>query len=390
MIISSEKLVSRYSLNNNTEPTPRSDVSLKDTMFYWCKGYGKFLNMGNTGVYFNYFHFLLTMPKFAADGKTPIRWSFPQIFQTATMDGGNSELYNQLNILISGQYKQGSKYVPLIDKRQYLEGYVTTLRGVTYEGKGGIQVDNNIPGTNNVLGLINPLDDDNLIAVDKTTITKYYDPGSKIKNPQFNKPIKFTPFEAIMLLQGMHIYGATGNSTERPFVTMSPGEPGSKTAGVYPFGVFFDGANLGHCVYQSIKLCNWDSAQFTQMPTGAGGAKYCNYPEYDFEIVYIKDKEEVCKSGFKLLNPIADFENYVKNGYINGNTDDLSINSLDATVMKLSERNVPSTWTGLFPNAIAYNIDPNYAYYTDNSKCPYPDQVYNKYNSQKPNTPYSS
>jgi hypothetical protein len=58
--------------------------------------------------------------------------------------------------------------------------------------------------------------------------------------------------------------------------------------------------------------------------------------------------------------------------------------------MKLSERNVPSTWTGLFPNAIAYNIDPNYAYYTDNSKCPYPDQVYNKYNSQKPNTPYSS
>jgi hypothetical protein len=364
---------------NGSQPAPRADVSLKDTMFYWCKGYGKFLNMGKTGTYFNYFHFLLTMPKFDSTGKIPIRWSFPQILQTATMAGGNTELYNQLNILISGEYAKGKK---VYDKRQYLEGYVTTL--ISHQGDGGIQVANETNGINKV---VNPLDDDNLIMVDKMTITKYYDPDSKIKNPQYNKPIKFTPLEAVMLLQGMHIYGATGNSTERPFVTMTPGLPWTSNSGTYPFGVFFDGANLGHCVYQSIKLCGWDSAQFTQMPTGAGGKKYCNYPEYDFEIVYIQDKQEVCESGFKLLDPIVEYDDFVTNGYLLPN-ENLEIVPLDASILKLSERNVPSTWTGPFPNTIAYNIDKNYQYYTDVSKCPYKDEVYSKYSGNKPNIPY--
>jgi hypothetical protein len=372
---------------NGKSPSPRPDVSLKDTMFYWCKGYGKFLNMGKTGVYFNYFHFLLTMPKLAADG-TPIRWSFPQILQTATMAGGNQELYNQLNILMSGEYKQGKRYIPLVDKRKYLEGYSTTLRGPSYEGKGGVQIENKMVNeTMNVSQLINPLDDDNLVMVDKMTVTKYYDPNLKIINPQYNKQIKFTPLEAIMLLQGMHIYGSTGNDTERPFVTMTPGEPWTKNSGVYPFGVFFDGANLGHCVYQSIKLCGWDSAQFTQMPTGAGGTKYCNYPEYDYEIVYIRDKQDVCKNELKMLDPFADYNNYVKYGYISGDAD-TKVTGLDSKVMKLSERNVPSDWTGLFPNSLAYGVPNDYAFFKDFSKCPYSDNVYNKFPSNPPNVPY--
>jgi hypothetical protein len=302
------------------------------------------------------------------------------------MAGGNQELYNQLNILMSGEYKKGSKYVPLIDTRQYLEGYVTTLK--TDQGNGGVEVSNTILNTvSNTSNLLNPLDDDNLKMVDSMTITKYYDPDSKIANPQYNKQIKYTPLEAIMLLQGMHIYGATANSTKHPFVTMNPGSPGGPNAGTYPFGVFFDGANLGHCVYQSIKLLGWDSAQFTQMPTGAGGAKYCNYPEYDYEIVYIQDKKTVCESDFKLLDPVDDFDNYVKNGYINGDSVQ-NENPLDASLMKLSERNVPSTWTGLFPNSKAFNAPDGYTFIQDVSKCPYKDEVYSMFAGQKTNTPY--
>ena len=221
------------------------------------------------------------------------------------------------------------------------------------------------------------------------TITKYYDPDLKIVNPQYNKKVKFTPLEAVMLLQGMHIYGATGNSTEYPFVTMTPGNPWTSNSGTYPFGVFFDGANLGHCVYQSIKLCGWDSAQFTQMPTGAGGKKYCNYPEYDFEIVYIRDKADVCNNEFKLLNPLSDYDNYLKYGYVTEN-ENINIINLDANIMKLSERNVPSNWVGPFPNTIAYNLPKDYKYYSDTSNCPYKDDVYNKYNNNQPNVPYKN
>ena len=362
---------------SSTPLTPRADTPTADTMFYWCKGYGKFLNMGKTGVYFNYFHFLLTMPKMDSTGKIPIRWSFPQIFQTATMNGGNSELKNQLNMLMSGA---------TTDKREYLEGFVTTLVGSYYTPDEGVQVENTITNaTNNVDGLINPLDDENLKMIDKMTITKYYDPDLKIKNPQYNKKVKFTPIQAVMLLQGMHIYGATGNSKEYPYVTMSPGYPWSSTSGTYPFGVFFDGANLGHCVYQSINLCGWNSAQFTQMPTGAGGKKYCNYPEYDYEIVYIADKKTVCGQYFKMLNVTDDLDNYSKYGYI---LNTKSPQPLDATVMKLSERNVPSTWTGPFPNTKAYGLPADYKYVSDNSKCPYTDEVYNKYPNPGPNKPF--
>ena len=137
-------------------------------------------------------------------------------------------------------------------------------------------------------------------------------------------------------------------------------------------------------------MLGWNSAQFTQMPTGAGGGKYCNYPEYDFEIVYISDKKTVCSTDMVMLDPISDFDNYVNYGYISGTADNLNVSGLDASVMKLSERNVPSSWTGLFPNSIAYGNPEDYKYYTDISKCPYTDQVYDKYTGQPPNTPYKS
>ena len=353
---------------NGQKPTARSDKSVQKTMFYWCKGYGKFLNMGNTGVYFSYEHFILTCPKLAKDGKTSLRWSYPQILQTATLDGGNSAMMNQLLALIGNDQ---------LDTRQYLEGYVTTLRGKQYEGGDGIQVSNKmLYNTGNVSGLVNPLDDDNLVEVDKRTITKYYDPSKKIKNPQYNKPIKFAVMDAIYLQQGMIIYGATGSSTENPRVGMTCG----KGCGTFPFGNFFRGANIGGCVYKMIDMLGWKSAQFTMMPTGAGGAKYCNSPEYDYEIVYIADKNAVCKTEMVMLDPTVDLDNYTKNGFVDGNKytpKQLNVTPFNATVMSLTERNVPLDWTGPRPNAMLYKQPATPIPFK--FECPYKDQVFSKY-----------
>lgn len=352
---------------------PRTDKSVQSTMFYWCKGYGKFLNMGKTGIYFSYIHFILTCPKISPSG-IPMRWSYPQILQTATLNGGNSTMIEQLKDLVSGKLK---------DNRRYLEGYVTTLRGSQYTPNDGQVVDNKmLYKTENVNGMINPLDDDNLIMIDKLTVTKYYDPTKKIRNPQYNKIIKFTPLQAIYLQQGMHIYGATGSSVEKPYVDMNCKV---HKCGTWPFGVFFEGSTIGGCVYKMINMLGWKSGQFTQMPTGAGGVKYCNSPEYDYEIVYIASKDSVCKNEMVMLDPTIDLENYIKNDFVDGNKfnpKQLNVRSFNASIMRLTERNVPDDWNKPMPNSMWYGQPSTPIEYK--SVCPYKDNVYNNYPNHKP------
>ena len=72
------------------------------------------------------------------------------------------------------------------DEREYLEGYVTTLKGNRYEGidpenKAEPVINKMKFSTENVKNLINPLDDDNLKEIDRLTITKYYPPDAKNK-----------------------------------------------------------------------------------------------------------------------------------------------------------------------------------------------------------------
>jgi hypothetical protein len=354
-------------LDNGTAPIPRLLRSASKTMFYWCKGYGKFLNMGKTGVYFSYFHFLLTCPKVDTQGR-PMRWSYPQIIQVATdPENGNGQLLHQLQDLMSGKLK---------DRRKYLQGYVTTLRGDEYTPKEGIMVNNKMQyaGQNqNVNGMFNPLDDDNLRNVDKYTVTKYYNPRQKIRNPQYNKTIKFTGLQSVYLQQGMHIYGATGTSTEKPMLTLQ-----ARYQGTWPFGVFFAGSNLGGSVYQMVEALGWNSIQLTQMPTGAGGKKYCNYPEYDYEIVYIASKKDVCGGDMKMVDITGDLQTYQKYGYVHANK--VNAENFDANVMKLTERNVPDNWKGALPNAMHYKQPPKFI--KDTTQCPYEDSVYRSYNHQ--------
>jgi len=373
----------------------RLDTPVKTTMFYWIPGYGKFLNMGKTGVFLMYEHMLLTAPK---TGKmydyaskrmvtVPIRWSYPQVLTVATQ--GNQGLATQLMGLMSGQYK---------DPRRYLEGFVTTLRdgpGTKYKAgtytplQGGVEVSNKQPF--DVMNpLLNPMDDANLQAVAKMTVTKYYDPGAtpKVVNPQAGQPIEYQPYEAVMLQQGMLIHGATANSSETNlrYVTMSGKRTGMHGAGVWPFGCHFSGSDIGHCIYQLIGMCNWDSGQFTQMPTGAGGGKYCNYPEYDYEIVYVADKKVMCKTNFMMLDPIQDWKNYTTYGFVQGSSaptlsarqaaDAKCLNAapFDTKKMRLTERNVPDDWKPPMPNAAQY--DQPAEFIPDVSKCTYADKVY--------------
>lgn len=356
----------------------------ESTMFYWLPGYGRFMNFGQTGVYFQYVHFLLTCPKYAANGKQWLRWTFPQVLQTSVLNQGNTELQQQLQDLTSGQ---------LTDRRQYLEGYVTTLRGTQYEGNKGTPVPNKLPWgnrVNNVNGQLNPLDDTFLQHVDAITVTRYYSAADRVANPQYNKRIAFTPDQAVCLVAGASIYGATGAQAMGYFSGAYPDKYGTGF-GTWPFGTFFSGSNLGGCAYNTVYALGWDSVQLTMMPTGTGSAKYCNYPAYDFELVFIGSKQDVCQNKMKLLDPTQDWDNYTQFGFVQGSGDAtrdaaaFNVVPLDASKMRLSERNVPCCWgTQPMPNATQYaQPDPPVA---DTSNCPYRDNVYRYYYDKGGNT----
>ena len=358
----------------NKWPDSFPKASFESTMFYWLPGYGKFVNFGKTGVYFQYVHFLMTCPQWSADGKQYMRWSFPQIVQTSVLNAGNSELQQQLSDLTAGTET---------DARQYFEGYVTTLRGATYEGSGGTEVDNNMKwAVGNVNGMLNPKDTSFLQWLDQTVVTKYYKASDKVKNPQYQQKIDYYPAQAVALVAGAAIYGATG---AQPLGYFDDAMPDTYETGFgnWPFGSFFAGSNLGGCAYNTVYRLGWDSVQLTMMPTGMGSAKYCNYPAYDFELVFIGSKQWICQNGMKILDPTQDWANYTQYGFVQGTGDTgvdeakYNLQSLDATKMALTERNVPCCWAGTMPNATHYQVpDPPIK---DTSNCPYRDDVYRYY-----------
>ena len=359
---------------NNTNQLPDNwmEADFESTMFYWLPGYGKFMNFGTTGAYFQYIHFLMTCPKYSADGKQYLRWSFPQIVQTSVLNQGNSELKTQLEDLTSGE---------LTDERQYLEGYVTTLTGDDTPA-GGTEVSNTMKWSGNignVGGLVNPKDDPFLQWLDETITIKYYAAADKVANPQWKKTIEYHPDEAVALVAGSAIYGATGAQALGYFKDNYP-DKYQTGYGYWPFGSFFSGSNLGGCAYNTVYRLAWDSVQLTMMPTGTGSAKYCNYPAYDFELVFMGSKQWICQNGMKMLDPTQDWNNYTQYGFVQGSGDldvdtaALNVAPLDASKMALSERNVPCCWGDQpMPNATKYTQpDP---LIKDTSNCPYKDDV---------------
>jgi hypothetical protein len=117
----------------------------------------------------------------------------------------------------------------------------------------------------------------------------------------------------------------------------------------WPFGTYYFAADIGSCVYGLTAALGWNSSQFSVMSTGGGGSKACDYPNYDYEIVYVGGsdlKNRVCKNsvkiddkyiddiyGFKLLDisgqnkSLLDY--YIKENYVQGSTTGLSKNIND-------------------------------------------------------------
>lgn len=407
------------------------------TMFYWCKGYGKFINYGKTGVYLNYNHFVLTCPQkglacknnFGIDNSNCVkdnqeikvnpRWSFPMLVLLS-----DNYLKKQIKDLMNPNLK---------DNRKYLSGFCTTLRNPKYEAvlpknsKGYVLNDspnnyvkwgkNSVGNVSNSEGypiLYNPADETFLKLIEKMTISKYYPPEEKIKNPCYNINCNFNAFQAVILCAAMQIYGDNGNDCTLDIKGCNTNKNVGR--GTYPFGSFFTGSNVGGCVYKTLRSLQWDSVQITQMPTGAGRGSYCTQPGYDFEIIVLGAKNFLCKApdnlnkswinsdkaslyknelrddfypGFCQLDISKDWINYINNGFIQGTgnlQNDIKKYNLmpfqgpksnSDYAMLLTEINNPPNY--LPPNTQWYNyVHPGYW------NCSYKDSLISKYKNGIP------
>ena len=379
--------------NNNVG----SNCTGSKIMFYWMNGYGKFLNMGLTGVYSNYIGFLLSCPNQpwnATDStKGPfLRRTIPQI--AAMGLGGGAK--KQLEIFTGGQRHT--------DPRQYLSGYVSTFQQGAPMGQQSGLLPNNYstvlgknvpykydfeateddynkcviivsgrmlfaktwgphvlpnktnasiykngkvdpsnlyqtqknnwyskkfasmglpadmqtpPGLGNSQGLLNPQEgiaeylsgkvtgDALLCQIAANTVQCYYPPGLGIKNNNYNKSLNLTQDEGAVLWGAMYVMGDTGadwmgyNSGAATCAQVSS----PTTCPSWPFGTYYFAANIGGCVYGLTAALGWNSSQFSVMSTGGGGSKACDYPNYDYEIVYVGGsglKNQVCQNSVKI------------------------------------------------------------------------------------------
>jgi len=362
-------------------------------MFYWMRGYGKWCNMGLTGVYYNFVHFLLTMPNDLPNSTAKTRYDPMQILSTEA----GSVYLNQLTALCSGKYR---------DPRKYIQGFVTFFRkgnnsGYFEEVDGGEDIPNDLPfTTQNTDGKLNPLDSPFLQAVDAMCVGKYY--ATPVENPYYGAYVAMTPYKAVLFLMAMHLNGDSGGDCPGDLVesgyntycgvstgsqpSASTKEPWINGNGYYPFGLYFPGSNLGTACYALGYNLGWDSMQMTQMPTGAGRKTYETTSMYDWEGVFLRDVTTTCQKYVFTVDISKDYDNWVKTGYVRGSTSkgdydsniaaDKSkglVKNFDYTLMPLIERNMPD---GSSPNALYYpQADPPIDFQWD---CVYTDDIYCK------------
>ena len=423
-----------------------SDCTGGKIMFYWLNGYGKFLNMGLTGVYSSYIGFLMSCPNQPWNAINPtkgpfLRRTIPQI--DAIGLGGGAK--NQLNMFTNGSFK---------DNREFLSGYVSTFQvgapvtkkaahatklyannfstilkkavpfkydfeatpedyekcviivtgrmlfakkwgphllpnkknasvwkdgtidkttlqkaqtntwyASKYKSMNLPESMQNPPGLGNCQGLLNPQEgisnfvtngsagsagDNFLCQIAAYTVQCYYPPNLGIKNLAYKSYMNVTPDFGAIFWGGMYIMGDTGADwygyNEGGATCAQVSEP--KKCPSWPFGTYYFAANIGSCVYGLTAALGWNSSQFSVMSTGGGGAKACDYPNYDYEIVYVGGsglKNRVCQNsvpitdakgktvynddvyGFKLLdfsggNQLSLVDYYSKSNYVQGSS----------------------------------------------------------------------
>jgi len=265
------------------------------------------------------------------------------------------------------------------------------------------------PGLENAQGLLNPQEgieewmknyivtedynsvpenfngDANLCAIASQCIQCYYPPNLLIKNPHHRKSVGMNLDDACLLWQAMYIYGDTGGDeygySER---TASCKQLGAAECLSFPYGSYYFSAAIGSCIYAVTAALGWNSSQMSLMSTGGGNEKFCTYPGYDYEIVYIGNRNVMTKGedpySFKLLDITGggnknylDF--YIKYGFVQGSTtngdsnltkdittrlkqdeDIYNVVPFNACMMPLNEINVdPSIWKDYKPNMLFYD-----------------------------------
>lgn len=95
----------------------------KTTMYYWNAGYSKFLNMGRTGIYNNYLHFLITLPNEPVNQEgLRLRSCFPEMMSM----GVSASALASLKELTSST---------TTDPRTHLEGFTSTFQSGSLLGE---------------------------------------------------------------------------------------------------------------------------------------------------------------------------------------------------------------------------------------------------------------
>jgi hypothetical protein len=418
-----------------------SECTGSKIMFYWMNGYGKFLNMGLTGIYSNYIGFLLSCPNHpwnAVDITSGpfLRRSPMQIIEMGVGSGAKAQWsifsenkyvkdYRKYLVGYSTTFQKGSpiksnlvsnnystilkKNVPyrydfeatdedwencviIITGRMYYAKtwgdhilpnkenasvwkngnvdqtlLVNSMPNNWYKNSTGLPEFSKSPsGIGNSQGLLNPMEGINqyvknnltspndgktdklLCDVALHTIQCYYPPNLRIENPCYKKTLGLpkvnygkTSYGGIMLWSAMYIMGDSGADWTgyRNEAAGCQQISGSSQCPGYPFGTYYFGANIGSCVYGITAALGWNSSQFTVMSTGGGGTKSCDYPNYDYEIVWIGGsglKNQVCKNSIKIGNNYVDdiygfklldfsgggnndlIQHYIKYGYVQG------------------------------------------------------------------------
>jgi hypothetical protein len=234
----------------------------------------------------------------------------------------------------------------------------------------------------------NFIGDPNLCAIASQCIQCYYPPNLEIENPHYNQGVGMEPDDALILWQAMYIYGDTGGDgygyETGPAVCRQLGAGKCES---FPYGSYYFSASIGSCIYAITAGLGWNSTQFACMSTGGGNSKFCTYPGYDYEIVYIGNRNAMVSNAdpyysFKLMDitgggqkSYLDF--YTNYGFVQGSTANGESNAIedmktrytadeklygmvpfDACKMPLNEINVdPSVWgSGLYrPNSMFYN-----------------------------------
>jgi hypothetical protein len=187
--------------------------------------------------------------------------------------------------------------------------------------------------------------DAGLCATASQCVQAYYPPNLQIKNPHYGKNVAMSLSDALVLFEGMYVYGDTGGDSYGYYECAAPcRQLAAQACTSFPYGTYYFGAAVGSCSYATTAALGWNSAQLCLMSTGGGNSKFCTYPGYDFETIYIANRGVMCKGenpySFKMLDvtgggDLSMLDFYTKYGFVQGSNVNGDSNAVEDTQKRL-------------------------------------------------------